>query len=159
MPRYTPAQLERRNASVWTKVQAILAPIQFVIFIAGLAVTLMYQAGAGIDSFTWVTIFVILKTFVFLLIFVTGAFFENDVFGKYVFAPEFFWEDVGSSIAIVVHFSYFVLFYMGADENILIWTALLAYLSYLINAAQFVLRLIIEKRHARKSRSRTVSTT
>ena len=155
MPRYTPEQLEKRNTSVWTKVQAFLAPIQFVIFIAGLAVTLMYKTGIGIDNFTWVTIFVILKTFIFLLIFITGALFEKDVFGEYVFAPEFFWEDVGSSIAIVVHLSYFVLFYMGLDENTLIWTALLAYLSYLINAAQFLFRLIIEKQHARKSQSTT----
>lgn len=150
MPRYTPEQLEKRNTSVWTKVQVILAPIQFVIFIAGLAVTLLYKAEIAIDNFAWVTIFVILKTFIFLLIFFTGALFEKDVFDEYVFAPEFFWEDVGSTIAIVVHISYFILFYMGLDENILIWTALLAYLSYLINAAQFLIRFIIEKRHASK---------
>lgn len=155
MPRYTPEQLERRNASVWTKVQGILAPIQFVIFIAGLVVTLMYKAGAGIDNFAWVTVFVILKTLIFLLIFITGAFFEKDVFDEYVFAPEFFWEDVGSTVAIIIHLSYFVLFYMGLDEDVLIWTALLAYLSYLINAAQFLLRLIIEKQHARKAQSAT----
>ncbi len=155
MPRYTPEQFEKRNASVWTKVQGILAPIQFVVFIAGLAVTLMYKAGAGIDNFTWVTVFVILKTLIFLLIFVTGAFFEKDVFDEYVFAPEFFWEDVGSTIAIIIHLSYFVLFYMGLNETILIWTALLAYLSYLINAAQFLLRLIIEKQHARKTQNAT----
>ena len=153
MPRYTPEQLEKRNASVWTKVQGILAPIQFVVFIAGLAVTLMYKAGAGIDNFAWVTVFVVLKTLIFLLIFVTGAFFEKDVFDEYVFAPEFFWEDVGSTVAIVIHLSYFVLFYIGMDENVLIWTALLAYLSYLFNAAQFLLRLIIEKQHARKTQN------
>ena len=155
MPRYTPEQLEKRNTSVWTKVQGILAPIQFVVFIAGLVVTLMYKSGTGIDNFAWVTIFVILKTLVFLLIFITGALFEKDVFDEYVFAPEFFWEDVGSTIAIVIHLSYFVLFYMGLDENTLIWTALLAYLSYLINAAQFLFRLLIEKQHAKKTQNAT----
>ncbi|MCW8814442.1 MAG: 2-vinyl bacteriochlorophyllide hydratase, partial [Chlorobium sp.] len=45
MPRYTPEQLEKRNASVWTTTQGILAPIQFVVFLAGLAVTLLYKAG------------------------------------------------------------------------------------------------------------------
>ncbi|WP_287373233.1 2-vinyl bacteriochlorophyllide hydratase [Prosthecochloris sp.] len=153
MPRYTPEQLEKRNLSVWTKVQGILAPIQFVAFIAGLAVTILYKLDMGIDNFTWVTAFIILKTVIFLLIFITGAFFEKDVFDQYVFAPEFFWEDVGSTIAIVIHLGYFILFYMGLDENVLIWTALLAYLSYLINAAQFLFRLIIEKQHARKTQT------
>ncbi|WP_294346992.1 2-vinyl bacteriochlorophyllide hydratase [Prosthecochloris sp.] len=153
MPRYTPEQLEKRNLSVWTKVQGILAPIQFVAFIAGFAVTVLYKLGMGIDNFTWVTAFIILKTAIFLLIFITGAFFEKDVFDKYVFAPEFFWEDIGSTIAIIIHLAYFILFYMGLDENVLIWTALLAYLSYLINAAQFLFRLIIEKQHAKKTQT------
>ena len=52
---------------------------------------------------------------------------------------------------MVVHISYFILFFMGLDEQILILTALLAYLSYLINAAQFVIRLILEKRHEKKA--------
>jgi len=157
MPRYTPEQLERRNASVWTKVQGILAPIQFLFFIAGLTVTLLYKTGAGIDDFAWVTFFVVLKTFIFVLIFVTGAFFEKEVFDEYVFAPEFFWEDVGSAIAMVVHISYFILFFMGLDENVLVWTALLAYLSYLINAAQFLIRLLVEKTHAKKAETQQAS--
>ncbi|NEX12664.1 2-vinyl bacteriochlorophyllide hydratase [Prosthecochloris sp. ZM] len=151
MPRYTPEQLEKRNASVWTKVQAILAPLQFILFLAGLTVTWLYKEGIWIEDFSWVTIFVILKTLMLVLIFVTGAFFEKEVFDQYAFAPEFFWEDVGSAIAMVVHISYFILFFMGLDEQILILTALLAYLSYLINAAQFVIRLILEKRHEKKA--------
>ena len=151
MPRYTPEQLERRNASVWTTVQGVLAPIQFLVFLAGFTITVLYKTGTGVENFAWVTFFVVLKTLVFLLIFVTGAFFEKEVFGDYVFAPEFFWEDVGSAVAMVVHISYFILFFMGLDENVLIWTALLAYLSYLVNATQFVIRLIVEKLHARKN--------
>ncbi|MBF0585539.1 2-vinyl bacteriochlorophyllide hydratase [Prosthecochloris sp. N3] len=151
MPRYTPEQLAKRNASVWTTVQAILAPIQFLVFLAGLTITWLYKAGIWIDDFSWVTIFVILKTFILILIFVTGAFFEKEVFDEYVFAPEFFWEDVGSAVAMVVHITYFVLFFIGLDENTLIWTAFLAYLSYLVNATQFVIRLILEKRHEKRT--------
>ncbi len=150
MPRYTPEQLARRNASVWTKVQAILAPIQFLIFLAGLTVTWLYTQGIGITDFAWITFFVTLKTFMLALIFVTGGFFELEVFGAFAFAPEFFWEDFGSAIAMVVHLSYFVLFWMGLDHNILIWTALLAYTSYLVNAAQFVIRLLLEKHNEKK---------
>ncbi|MBN1278270.1 MAG: 2-vinyl bacteriochlorophyllide hydratase [Chlorobiaceae bacterium] len=150
MPRYTPEQLARRNASPWTKSQAILAPIQFLIFLAGLTVTWLYKQQIWIDDFGWITFFVTLKTLMLFLIFVTGAFFEKEVFGAYAFAPEFFWEDFGSAIAMIVHTSYFVLFFLGLDENLLIWTALLAYLSYLVNAAQFVIRLLLEKHNEKK---------
>ena len=150
MPRYTPEQLAKRNASKWTTVQAILAPIQFLMFLTGLTVTYLYQSGIWIDDFTWITVFVVLKTLMLVLIFVTGGFFELEVFGQFAFAHEFFWEDFGSAIAMIVHLGYFVLFYMGLDENTLIWTALLAYLSYLINAAQFVIRLLLEKHNEKK---------
>jgi 3-vinyl bacteriochlorophyllide hydratase len=150
MPRYTPEQLARRNASVWTKVQAILAPIQFVIFLAGLTVTYLYKSHLGNLDFAWVTFFVSLKTFMLFLIFITGGFFEKEVFGAFAFAPEFFWEDTGSAIAMVVHVSYFILFFVGLDQNTLIWTALLAYLSYLVNAAQFVIRLLLEKHNEKR---------
>jgi len=150
MPRYTPEQLARRNASPWTKSQAILAPIQFLIFLAGLTVTWLYKQEIWIDDFGWITFFVTLKTFMLFLIFVTGAFFEKEVFGAYAFAPEFFWEDFGSAIAMIVHISYFVLFFQGLDENFLIWTALLAYLSYLVNATQFLIRLLLEKHNEKK---------
>jgi 3-vinyl bacteriochlorophyllide hydratase len=150
MPRYTPEQLEKRNASKWTTSQAILAPIQFLIFLAGLTVTYLYSQGIWITDFTWITTFVILKTAMLVLIFVTGGFFELEVFGQFAFAHEFFWEDFGSAIAMIVHISYFILFWMGLDEKMLITTAYLAYLSYLINAAQFVIRLLLEKHNEKK---------
>lgn len=150
MPRYTPEQLARRNASVWTTSQAMLAPVQFFIFVAGISVTWLYKEGLWIEEFGWVTLFVTLKTFMLFLIFITGAFFEKEVFGAYAFAPEFFWEDFGSVIAMIVHVSYFVLFFLNVDENLLIRVALLAYLSYLVNAAQFVIRLLLEKHNEKK---------
>ncbi|MCE1273759.1 MAG: 2-vinyl bacteriochlorophyllide hydratase [Chlorobiales bacterium] len=131
-------------------VQAILAPIQFLIFLAGLTVTWLYSQGMWVTDFGWITFFVTLKTFMLVLIFVTGGFFELEVFGHFAFAPEFFWEDFGSAIAMIVHISYFILFWMGLNQQILIWTALLAYLSYLVNAAQFVIRLLLEKHNERK---------
>ena len=156
MPRYTPEQLQKRNASVWTKVQGILAPIQFLIFLAGLTVTYLYTKQIGITDFGWVTFFVTLKTFMLVLIFVTGGFFEQEVFGAFAFAPEFFWEDFGSAIAMVVHITYFILFYMGLDKEILIWSALFAYLSYLINAAQLLIRLLLEKHNEKKLKTKQI---
>jgi 3-vinyl bacteriochlorophyllide hydratase len=158
MPRYTPEQLEKRNASRWTTVQAILAPIQFLIFLAGLTVTWLYAEGIWINDFGWVTFFVALKTFMLVLIFVTGGFFELEVFGHFAFAPEFFWEDFGSAIAMIVHISYFVLFFwVKPTEHILIQTAYLAYLSYLVNAAQFVIRLVLEKHNEKKLKQRQMA--
>jgi 3-vinyl bacteriochlorophyllide hydratase len=154
MPRYTPEQLQKRNASVWTKVQGILAPIQFLIFLAGLTVTYLYNQGTWITDFGWVTFFVALKTFMLVLIFVTGGFFEQEVFGAFAFAPEFFWEDFGSAIAMIVHVSYFILFFMGIEQHTLILTALLAYFSYLVNATQFVVRLLLEKHNEKKLKAK-----
>jgi len=45
---------------------------------------------------------------------------------------------------------------MGLDESTLISTALLAYLSYLINAAQFVIRLLLEKHNEKKLKQNQV---
>lgn len=55
MPRYTPEQLRIRNSSIWTKVQFVLAPIQFVVFLVGFVITLLYYNGV-IHDFSLVTI-------------------------------------------------------------------------------------------------------
>lgn len=43
-PLYTAAERARRDASGWTLVQGILAPVQFLIFIVSLALVLRYLA-------------------------------------------------------------------------------------------------------------------
>ncbi|NTU84724.1 MAG: 2-vinyl bacteriochlorophyllide hydratase, partial [Chloroflexales bacterium] len=57
---YTPDQLRRREASRWTKVQIILAPIQFVAFIISFALVIHYLVtGEGYIAATisvWVKI-------------------------------------------------------------------------------------------------------
>ncbi len=149
MPRYTPEQLRIRNSSIWTKVQFILAPIQFVVFLVGFVITLLYYNGV-IHDFSLVTIGVFFKTLFLVLLFVTGAIWEKQVFGMWVYSPEFFWEDVGSTIAIIVHFSYFVLAYLNYSTDVLVWSAFAAYLSYVVNALQYLLRLWLEKRNEKR---------
>ncbi|MBC8042978.1 MAG: 2-vinyl bacteriochlorophyllide hydratase [Rhizobacter sp.] len=149
MPRYTPDQLRIRNASVWTKVQFILAPIQFLVFIAGLVITILYYAGV-IENFDLVTIGVLIKTLFLAVLFGTGAIWEKEVFGVWVFGPEFFWEDVGSTIAVMFHLAYFVLAVLGYSKDTLVWAAFAAYFSYLANAAQYLLRVYLEKRNERE---------
>lgn len=137
---YTAAERQRRDASRWTMVQAILAPLQFVVFLVSLVLvlrTLMTGEGAVIANAS-----VVIKTLVLYTIMVTGSLWEKDVFGQYLFAPAFFWEDAVSFIVIALHTAYLVCLLSGnLGEAQLLWLALAAYAAYVINAAQFLLKL------------------
>ena len=48
-PLYTEAERRRRDASPWTLVQGVLAPLQFLVFLVSLALVLRYLAtGNGL---------------------------------------------------------------------------------------------------------------
>ena len=155
MPRYTPEQLRKRNNSVWTTVQLVLAPIQFVVFIVGVILTFMYYNGS-LENFSLVTWALLIKTIFLVVLFVTGAFFEKEIFDIWVYSPEFFWEDIGSSVATIVHFLYFVLAYLGFSQEALIWTAFAAYFTYVVNAAQYLIRIYLEKQNEKRLKSQGV---
>jgi len=150
MPRYTPEQLAKRNASVWTDVQLILAPIQFFVFLGGVTVTYLYYQDNQIFSFYWVSVAILFKTFLFALLFITGAYFEKEIFGKWVFSKEFLWEDIGSTIAGAFHLLYFVFAFMGASESELVIEAFIAYSTYVANALQYLVRIVLEKRNEKR---------
>ena len=137
---YTDAQRQRRDSSPWTMVQAILAPLQFLVFLVSLGLvlrTLLTGEGAAIANAS-----VILKTALLYTIMVTGSLWETDVFGKYLFAPAFFWEDVVSFGVIALHTAYLVCLLTGwLGETGLLLLALVAYAAYVTNAAQFLLKL------------------
>lgn len=137
---YTDAQRKRRDSSPWTLVQGILAPLQFLVFLVSLGLvlrTLITGEGAGMANAS-----VILKTMLLYTIMVTGSLWEKDVFGKYLFAPAFFWEDVVSFGVIALHTAYLVCLLQGwLSESGLMWLALVAYAAYVTNAAQFLLKL------------------
>ena len=137
---YTDAQRKRRDSSPWTLVQAILAPLQFLVFLVSLGLvlrTLLTGEGAGLANAS-----VILKTMLLYTIMVTGSLWEKDVFGKYLFAPAFFWEDVVSFGVIALHTAYLISLLNGwLSESGLMWLALVAYAAYVTNAAQFLLKL------------------
>ena len=139
-PLYTAEQKARRDASVWTLVQGILAPLQFLVFLVSLALVISYLlTGAGYEITTFS---ILLKTGFLYLIMVTGAIWEKVVFGKYLFASAFFWEDVFSFAVIALHTMYLWALFsdsMGAQTQMLI--ALLAYGAYVINAGQFLWKL------------------
>jgi 3-vinyl bacteriochlorophyllide hydratase len=137
---YTPLERQRRDASPWTLVQGILAPIQFLVFLISLSLVMHYlMTGHGLEA---ATLSILVKTGFLITIMVTGAIWENDVFGQYLFAPAFFWEDVFSALVIALHGSYVVvLLTNAATPRTQMLLALAAYASYLINASQFLMKL------------------
>jgi 3-vinyl bacteriochlorophyllide hydratase len=139
-PLYTPEQRLRRDASAWTLVQGVLAPLQFLVFAASVVLVLRYLAtGAGYEL---ATASVVLKTLLLYAIMVTGCIWEKVVFGVYLFAEAFFWEDVFSMLVLALHTAYLAALFGGwlAPQGLML-LALAAYAAYLINATQFLLKL------------------
>ena len=137
---YTPEQRQRRDASPWTLVQGILAPVQFAIcIISAVLVVRFLMTGEG---YLAATLSVIAKTLILYTIMVTGAIWEKEVFGQYLLAPAFFWEDVVSFGVIALHTWYVIALMMGAmtPENLML-LALVAYVAYVVNAVQFLWKL------------------
>ena len=139
-PLYTPEERARRDATIWTLIQGVLAPLQFAVFLISLGLVLRYLAtGAGYEA---ATLSILLKTAVLYLIMITGAIWEKVVFGRYLFAPAFFWEDVVSFLVIGLHTAYLWALYTGALGPVgEMGLALAAYAVYVLNAAQFLLKL------------------
>lgn len=137
---YTAAERQRRDASRWTLVQGILAPVQFVIFLISLWLVVRYLlTGVGEDA---ATASIVIKTLALYTIMITGAIWEKDVFGQYLFAPAFYWEDMVSMLVLALHTVYLIALFTGAlSVTSLMLLALAAYAAYVINAAQFVLKL------------------
>ncbi|MEL7097468.1 MAG: 2-vinyl bacteriochlorophyllide hydratase [Pseudomonadota bacterium] len=136
---YTPDQRARRDATVWTLVQGVLAPVQFLVFLVSLGLVLRYLwTGLGYDAATWSIVF---KTLILLTIMITGAIWEKIVFGQYLFAHAFFWEDVFSFAVIALHLTYVYALLAGLPPGTQMWIALAAYAAYVVNAIQFVLKL------------------
>lgn len=139
-PLYTTEQRRRRDASPWTLVQGVLAPLQFVVFLVSLGLVLRYLASG--DGFVAATASVVVKTLVLYTIMVTGSVWEKAVFGQWLFAEPFFWEDVLSMLVLALHTAYLLALgfgWLGARGQMLL--ALAAYATYVVNAAQFVLKL------------------
>ena len=137
---YSEAERRRRDATPWTLVQGILAPVQFAIFLVSLLLVLRTLAtgeGAAVANAS-----VVLKTLALYAIMITGSLWEKAVFGRYLFAPAFFWEDVVSMLVLALHTAYLAALAVDAlDLRGLMLLALAAYAAYAVNATQFLLKL------------------
>ena len=137
---YSPEERVRRDATAWTLVQGILAPLQFLAFAVSLVLVLRYiYTGMGYEA---ATISIIVKTGFLYVIMITGAIWEKVVFGQYLLAPAFYWEDVFSFGVIALHTAYLLSLFTGVLDPVGQMTlALVAYATYAVNAAQFILKL------------------
>ena len=146
-PLYTADERRRRDASPWTIVQGVLAPLQLLVMLVSTWLVVRYlQTGVGETA---ATVSVVVKTLVLYAIMITGAIWEREVFGKYLFAEPFFWEDVVSMLVIALHTAYLVALVGGLlGTRDLMWLALAAYATYAINASQFLLKLRAARRES-----------
>jgi 3-vinyl bacteriochlorophyllide hydratase len=92
---------------------------------------------------------------------ITGCIWEKVVFGCYLFAPSFFWEDVFSMMVLALHTTYLVALFTGNlpvhDQMVL---ALVAYFTYAINAGQFLFKLRAARlQHAKTNQPSAVHVT
>jgi len=110
------------------------------VFLVSLGLVLRFLlTGAGYEI---ATISILIKTGFLYLIMITGAIWEKIVFGQYLFAPAFFWEDVFSFAVIALHTAYVWALIQGSmAPDALMALALAAYAAYVINAGQFLLKL------------------
>ncbi len=137
---YTAEQRRRRDASGWTVVQGVLAPLQFAVFLV--SAWLVLRCLISGEGQTAATISVVIKTLVLYTIMVTGSIWEKQVFGVWLFAAPFYWEDVFSMLVLALHTAY--LLALATDALGLrgqLFLALAAYAAYVVNATQFVLKL------------------
>jgi 3-vinyl bacteriochlorophyllide hydratase len=147
---YTPDQRRRRDASPWTMVQGVLAPLQFLVFLLSAGLVLRYLVTG--EGLTAATISIVVKTFVLYTIMVTGSLWEHDVYGRYLFAPAFFWEDAVSMLVLALHTAYLGALATGwLSPRGQMFLALAAYAAYVVNATQFVLKLRAARRGRRPS--------
>jgi 3-vinyl bacteriochlorophyllide hydratase len=155
-PLYTAAERTRRDASPWTLVQGILAPLQFLVFAVSLVLVIRCMiTGEGYEA---ATISILVKTLLLYTIMVTGAIWEKEVFGRWLFAPAFFWEDAFSFIVIALHTAYVAALWTGwLPPEGLLTLALAAYAAYVVNAAQFLRKLRLARLASAPAPGRTVA--
>ena len=155
-PLYTAEERRRRDASGWTIVQGVLAPLQFLAFLVSLGLVLRYLATG--EGLALATTSVVIKTLLLYAIMVTGSLWERDVFGRYLFARPFFWEDVFSMLVLALHTAYLYSLAAGLMEpRERMFLALGAYAAYVVNATQFLLKLRAAQRDRPRHAAETVA--
>ena len=120
--------------------QGILAPVQFLVFGVSLVLVLRFlSTGEGEQA---ADLSILLKTAVLYTIMITGSIWEKVVFGEWLFAESFFWEDVFSMAVLALHTAYVLMLFNGwGTAETRMHVALAAYATYVVNAVQFLWKL------------------
>lgn len=147
---YTEEQLQARNRSLWTKVQAWGALIQFITFIISLVLVIRFlTTGQGYQV---ATVFSVAKVLMLYFMTVTGMAWEDEVFGHLFMAKEFFWEDAGNLVSLAGNTAYLITLLAGADEHTQMMVMLVALATYVLNFVQFGARGLKTARQRRAER-------
>ena len=138
-PLYTEEERLRRDASAWTIVQGVLAPLQFIAFAVSLVLILRYLAtGRGYEL---ATVSILVKTIALYAIMITGSIWEKVVFGHWLFAAPSFGKTCSACwcwpCRPLISPRFFGLG-IGPQQMMV---AMAAYAAYVINATQFLLKL------------------
>ncbi len=148
---YTPDQLARRDSSLWTKVQGFGALTQFIIFVASLFLVVRYLTTG--EGYAITTVFCVAKVLMLYFMTVTGMAWEDDVFGQFFLAKQFFWEDIGNIISLVGNTLYLSTLLLGAPKNVQMLAMCFALATYVLNFAQFAARGVRSAKQKRASRA------
>lgn len=120
--------------------QGVLAPLQFLVFLASLALVLRTLATGQGQQLADAS--VLAKTLLLYTIMLTGCIWEKVVFDCWLFAPAFWWEDLFSMLVLALHTGWLLAQandWLDARGRLLL--ALAAYATYVVNATQFILKL------------------
>ena len=143
---YSADERRRRDSTGWTMVQGVLAPVQFLAFAISLFLVLRTLSTG--DGYVAATVSVVVKTAILYVIMITGAVWEKHVFGRYLFARAFWWEDAVSIVVLALHTLYIAALLGGwLEGRALLALALAAYATYCVNAAQYVLKFRLARRY------------
>jgi 3-vinyl bacteriochlorophyllide hydratase len=133
---YTEDQRHRRDTTRWTLVQGILAPCSFSSSWSALAWSSDTWSAGRLCAATWS---VVIKTLVLYTIMITGAIWEKVVFGKYLFAPPSSGKTCSPCWCWRCTRPTWQRCFTGAlGAKLQMLLALAAYVTYVINAAQFL---------------------
>ncbi len=132
--------------------QAIGAPIQLLVFLVNVVLVVRFLAtGADYELAHAVSV---VKVLMLYFMTITGMFWEREVFGAWFMAKQFFWEDFVNLIALIAHTAFLLSGWLGAEPTTQMWIMCVAFLTYLANFTQFVLRGVragMQKRAAQRA--------
>ena len=122
--------------------------MQFAVFAVSLFLVVRYFITG--KDYEIATVSILVKTALLYTIMITGAIWEKDIFGQWLFARAFFWEDVFSILVLVLQTTYVGALLGGwGTPRQQMMIAIAAYAAYMINATQFLLKLRAARLEAR----------